>query len=921
MNNNNSVIEDIKSTKLFEYLLKADTNLAVQCLHFVDHVSPILGTIKEYFPYYTRHDARHSYHVVKRIGQIVFPECLIPGNIKSFSAIEAFLLIAAAYGHDLGMTVLPGEKEGIFQQLKLSEEASWKTNPDLQKYLRETHSERGGTYISKHYKAAGIPLHFVQPLNLLNQSHNYSLTALYQYIGRRWSFEEREYNLLQLACILCTGDLLEYSESRVIDGVIDHLESEIEKKPDPALIESLRENLKHVFINSNLAIGDDGKIIMNGSFTDPDVLNLTYKTVEYMEKWVRDYCDIDYSAEPRRLRIRNDSVYTTFDIPGKEFERLGVRMNKQNVITLISSNSVWNNKPELVVKELLQNSVEACRYRLFHSAASDHYEPAINVRLDKDKKLIYIQDNGCGMSRNVILNNFLTVGNSRTKEPDYIQAGYASLARFGIGFWSVFTIANKAIIETTEFLPNEKNRSSSKGIKFEVSISTLKDYIVFENSLLEVGTRITLHLKDNVSLSQVISNLTGPFGALCSSEVPIEIYYWGNTIRFEEEPVLPSLEDLFGPKIGITQRENIQYFTEKIVDGDISISCFIIFRKGAGRISFLFSNEDPISLSPFNHYDVKCVCGFVVKGYSPFPIHDVLNTSAVGYISNRKDPSGIEYNINRQSILDTTSSRDYFTKVDLLLLDIYRSFLKSVSCYNTRDIYRLYEEGRQSGFSGGTFDTTDEMEQLCERANDLYCFKLYQVLKGRQYKDAPIEYHTITELLSRDYILVSGFHFFSIHSGHRRYFDFQNEHYYEFCRNVVAPDKPMYYFKRGESDTFFSNDPESYIVFTPVLNMGFTTYVVLFVSHTTTANPKSNKDWVIGMVHGKWSGLIAEKKIVGSDFAFIQQKCFLQPGSKLAIHVRQLYEDGMYPEIASLMTKLEMALFGYMDPSLEEYIG
>ena len=86
------------------------------------------------------------------------------------------------------------------------------------------------------------------------------------------------------------------------------------------------------------------------------------------------------------------------------------------------------------LKELLQNSVEACRYRDFNTPASRAYQPVIKVTFDKENRHIIISDNGCGMSKNIILNNFLTVGNSRASDPVYKSFGYNSLARFGIGF-------------------------------------------------------------------------------------------------------------------------------------------------------------------------------------------------------------------------------------------------------------------------------------------------------------------------------------------------------------------------------------------------------------------------------------------------------------------------------------------------------
>src|SRR5260370_1997876 len=83
-----------------------------------------------------------------------------------------------------------------------------------------------------------------------------------------------------------------------------------------------------------------------------------------------------------------------------------------------------------------------------HSAPSDCYTPDISVAFNRANKTVTIRDNGCGMSERVVLDHFLTVGNSRTSEKAYISEDYASIARFGIGFWSVFTVAERAKIET-----------------------------------------------------------------------------------------------------------------------------------------------------------------------------------------------------------------------------------------------------------------------------------------------------------------------------------------------------------------------------------------------------------------------------------------------------------------------------------------
>ena len=111
---------------------------------------------------------------------------------------------------------------------------------------------------------------------------------------------------------------------------------------------------------------------------------------------------------------------------GADFERIGIRINKENIINLITSNSVWKSDQGLSVKELFQNSVEACRYRAHNTPVANNYKPKINVLFDRESNSILVEDNGCGMSKHTILNNFLTVGNSRTKDKAYTANDYNS---------------------------------------------------------------------------------------------------------------------------------------------------------------------------------------------------------------------------------------------------------------------------------------------------------------------------------------------------------------------------------------------------------------------------------------------------------------------------------------------------------------
>lgn len=58
MTNEDAVVE-LKKTELWKYLFKINRSYANKALFFLEKINPILNTIKNYFPFYTRHDAYH----------------------------------------------------------------------------------------------------------------------------------------------------------------------------------------------------------------------------------------------------------------------------------------------------------------------------------------------------------------------------------------------------------------------------------------------------------------------------------------------------------------------------------------------------------------------------------------------------------------------------------------------------------------------------------------------------------------------------------------------------------------------------------------------------------------------------------------------------------------------------------------------
>ena len=87
-------------------------------------LSSVLSLITTAFPTYSLHDASHSETIIENI------ERLLGDNIKKLGATDTFMLLMAAYTHDLGM----------YLSYKIIED-KWKTN-EFAKKINELEKHR-----------------------------------------------------------------------------------------------------------------------------------------------------------------------------------------------------------------------------------------------------------------------------------------------------------------------------------------------------------------------------------------------------------------------------------------------------------------------------------------------------------------------------------------------------------------------------------------------------------------------------------------------------------------------------------------------------------------------------------------------------------------------------------------------------------
>lgn len=162
-------------------------------------------------------------------------------------------------------------------------------------------------------------------------------------------------------------------------------------------------------------------------------------------------------------------------------------------------NSLYSQK-EIFLRELISNSSDAIDKRRFEaltdaSLLSDDEELAVTITTDKDAKTLTISDNGIGMSHDEIIENIGTIARSGTKK--FMEAlkgnkddenDVSLIGQFGVGFYSVFMVADNVTLITRRAGSDQAYQWESDG-KGEFTLS--------ETERGDAGTSITLHLRED----------------------------------------------------------------------------------------------------------------------------------------------------------------------------------------------------------------------------------------------------------------------------------------------------------------------------------------------------------------------------------------------------------------------------------------
>src|SRR6187397_1319555 len=121
---------------------------------------------------------------------------------------------------------------------------------------------------------------------------------------------------------------------------------------------------------------------------------------------------------------------------------------------------------EVFLRELLSNASDALNRLRFEMVTNQNVldpaaELAIHLKVDKEARMLTIQDTGIGMTKEEIIENLGTIAQSgarkfleatKDKSTDLTQV----IGQFGVGFYSVFMVAEWVRVTSRSYRPDAK---------------------------------------------------------------------------------------------------------------------------------------------------------------------------------------------------------------------------------------------------------------------------------------------------------------------------------------------------------------------------------------------------------------------------------------------------------------------------------
>lgn len=636
-----STWERLGRTKIYQTLSEKEekSHHNQEVISLINSVSTIvketdilLTHIQDTFPEYTLHDSTHSVKIVELMDKIIPDKTL-----KSLNALELSILILSAYLHDIGMVKSREETRSILKsrefiafreenaEISQSIEEAIKIGDNrtlveledflVTEFIRNKHGERTYEYILETYRNNPLVeyygVNFAEDLALICKSHTFDALDLAKREGdnlieafrRDKIIHNEEVNVQYLAVCLRLADIMDFDRERTPKNLFKYI--------SPKNKISLNEWMKHLSITGWRI--KNNEIRFEAECTHPVYQNVLYKFIDQIDAEL-ECCNIlvkdnnEEISKKYKLNLPTKVYRKYISSKGFCYGPFEFSLDYDRIIALLMGEQLYDSK-DIFIRELLQNSIDACRHRQAFEKLNgkDDYKPII--RFTHGKKdgydFVEVEDNGIGMDMYIVQNYFMKIGVSYYQSKDFDKYriefkkkgfDFDPISRFGIGILSCFMVADRVAVETykAKSVIMEKNQS------LEIEIEGPSQFIVIRKGKKNIyGTKITLFLKKDqkVDLLEILKKYAKhvEFPITIKTEQtskPIELIDEGFRITYQSK--LGGAELELEKKISVIEIDLSKNKRFKGLKGKLNI---YFLKDDNGNICF---EKDDIEISSYN---------------------------------------------------------------------------------------------------------------------------------------------------------------------------------------------------------------------------------------------------------------------------------------------------------------------------------
>ena len=384
-------------------------------------------------------------------------------------------------------------------------------------------------------------------------------------------------------------------------------------------------------------------------------------------------------------------------------------------------NSIYTNK-EIFLRELISNASDAIDKYHYMSLTNDKYEKRndykIKIAVDKENRMISIEDNGIGMTYDDLVQHLGTIANSgslefmkKLEESENKKEDIDIIGQFGVGFYSAFMVGKKVVVES-------RSPDASTGYRFT---STGEDtYEIEECERDKVGTLIKVYLREDseeASYSSfleewTIKSLVKKYSHYVRYPITMEVTkskpkldaegkeIEGEREEYQEEETLNSMIPLWKKnKKDVTKEQLNEFYKNKFYDmQDPIVSTLVNVDGNISYQALLYIPHD----APYGLYTDKYEKGLQLYSKGVF-IQDKCKELLPDYLKFVKglgDSADLSLNISREilqqnkqlELIAKNVEKKILSELSSLMKDDFSKYVEFFNTYGTHLKYGIYAD-------------------------------------------------------------------------------------------------------------------------------------------------------------------------------------------------------------------------------------